>query len=70
MIITGIKLPKGFTMERRVAGKAYPRNGNLGHGTVYYRYVLYLDGRQVDQSAKRGVLIRAANEYGRAGYKG
>ena len=50
-------LGNGYTLERRLQGYAYARNGNLGNATPRYSWVLRLDGKLVDSARQRDKLL-------------
>lgn len=51
-----------FEIKRYESPPAYPRSGNAHNPTPNYYYVLFLDGRKVDQSRHLSVLQGAARE--------
>ena len=57
---TSVSGAVGFEVRRVLEGYAYPVNGNVHNPTPRYRWLLLLDGRMVDQDARRRELVRAA----------
>lgn len=55
-----------FALRRYLTGYSYPRNGNVHNPTPYYRWLLLLDGRIVDQFNTRREVIEAARLNGHA----
>lgn len=45
-----------YEIRRKQTGTAYARSGNAHNPTPRYRYDLYLDGKLIDSSLRRGDL--------------
>lgn len=50
----------GYTIERRLMGYSYPRNGNVHNATPRYMWLLRLEGVVVDRDSRYRVLRAAA----------
>ena len=53
-------LGNGYTIERRLMGYAYPRNGNVHNATPRYHWVLRLDGSMIASSNYRTPMVALA----------
>ena len=47
----------GYSLERRLQGYAYAKNGNLGNATPRYSWIVRLDGKLVDSARHRRQLL-------------
>lgn len=64
--ITDVANAPGFQIERRLMGYAYARNGNVHNPTPRYWWILYLNGKRVDEGKYRNTLQQCARQPGAA----
>lgn len=53
----------GITIEKKISGYAYPRNGNAHNPTPRYRWEVKLGDRLIDTAYREGAAIGSANEF-------